>query len=107
MKSRRRTTRAIYVGTLRAGILSLQRGAFLRIVDAEGAIEKDVKDNRSSLCVNLGDRIVLSGAAENENAVAEVTRIEPGWNERLHVKQVAGFVPDGAVHVMNAKGLGR
>jgi hypothetical protein len=99
--------RFIYSGVLIGTELRMQRGAFLRKTDADGAVVLDAKDKAVGLTVNLGDRIVLNGRDESAIAVAEVVKIEPGWNERLHLKILSGSCPDGPVHVLNAKGLGK
>jgi hypothetical protein len=107
VKKPRTWSRFIYAGVLTAGVLHMRRGAFIRKTDADGAIVEDFRDERMGLLVNLGDRVVLSSSSANDNAIAEVTRIEPGWCERLHVSIRAGSIADGAVHVLNAKGLGK
>lgn len=97
--------RYIYAGVLTGSVLAMRRGAFIRKTDGDGAIVGDTRDERAGLIVNIGDRVVLT--ASDSIAVAEILRIEPGWSERLHVAIRSGSCPDGAVYVLNAKGLSK
>ncbi len=99
--------RKIYSGTLSiaddAGTLQMKRGAFIRKTDAEGVIVEDSRDDRAGLLVNIGDRVIVLGP--EDVCLLVITRIEPGWCEKLSVRALAGVAENGNVHVLNAKGL--
>lgn len=99
--------RKIYSGTLSieegVGVLQMKRGAFIRKTDADGAIVSDSRDDRAGLLVNIGDKVITLGP--EDVAILQVTRIEPGWCEKLSVRVLTGVAENGNVHVLNAKGL--
>lgn len=99
--------RKIYAGSLlligEDGVLQMRRGAFVRKTDAEGAIVSDSRDESAGLYVNIGDKVVA--AKDDAICVLAITRIEPGWAERLTVHLVTGVAENGLVFVLNAKGI--
>lgn len=103
-KPRGQLTRRLYSGTLTGVVLALKRGVHIRVTSAEGEIISDTFDPALGLMCAIGDRLVLTGRDESI-ALVQVTRIEPGWSEKLFVGTVTGSVVDGPVFIMSAKGL--
>jgi hypothetical protein len=91
--------RVNFLGHLRHGRLTV-RGCTIVTVDKEGNELSRVFDKGKSVCLNLGDRVVVSNADLDVDEVAScrVETVYPDGNAGVVV--VLGRVSDGSVHVM-------
>lgn len=89
-------------GVIQAGVLTLERGAWVRAIDAQGDQISDLYDPRFLCRLELGDGAVCctpGGAFD----VARVLRVHDGWEPRFDV--ACSLL--GRVQVMPATGLRR
>lgn len=102
----KRVTRDWFVAALSGGVLVPRRGCSRVTVElGDEIIETTAKDSTRQLMCNVGDRLLLMGAATEEVAVAHVAKIQiDGWTARISVLLSAGAVNDGVVNVLKLKG---
>lgn len=95
---KRRKERRQYKGTVKDGVLTLERGCGVTTIDTDGTpVSENVWDAKLRLFVNIGDALIVSRSVDDTFAVKVVGITLRGFVEDL---RLAPIVPDGTYRVM-------
>lgn len=91
-------------GTIDKGVLTLERGGWIRAIDAQGEQLSDLFDERFLCRLELGDTAVITAQHSSDICTVVITGILADWGRKF---AVTGALFRGACFVLPCTGLRR